>query len=302
MKRAIQVTGVCSIILFLNLICFAQSTTPNTQLEQQQRIEQIKREQKAYERQILGRNRRYSRRVFRQGGKVLRYPNKKTLEVMSPSKDLFLKYKSFLKGKKTGLTKLNSAVKCGIDARVLIVNEECIRFEKIPSYGSSFSFRVGRYATRPYSDVLFKDGVLFSSGNSTIGFLTNLGDVPIDNISSKTTGANYIYEFVPETEVSEIEKQNSNLVKSVKIDGSIYRKYLKISQGNTYLLRSIAYKVKKKKFEKGRRIRINNTSVDKRLDIVLAFRVIELDTDGSVTLLWKVLKSKKSPKLNMNSK
>jgi hypothetical protein len=36
---------------------------------------------------------------------------------------------------------------------------------------------------------------------------------------------------------------------------------------------------------------------DKRVDVTLAFRVIRIGEDGSVTILWKELQRKEAPKL-----
>ena len=38
-------------------------------------------------------------------------------------------------------------------------------------------------------------------------------------------------------------------------------------------------------------------SMDKRSDAVVAFKVVEIDGQGGVTLVWKLLSSKDAPKL-----
>jgi hypothetical protein len=60
------------------------------------------------------------------------------------------------------------------------------------------------------------------------------------------------------------------------IEGTTYGERLRMGLNTTYLVRSVDY----------------NTS-----DVLVAFRVVRIDTDGSATILWKLLKKYPAPKL-----
>jgi hypothetical protein len=47
-----------------------------------------------------------------------------------------------------------------------------------------------------------------------------------------------------------------------------------------------------------RGISYNELDFDKRRDVIVAFRVVRMDPDGSISILWKQLADGESPKLN----
>jgi hypothetical protein len=60
------------------------------------------------------------------------------------------------------------------------------------------------------------------------------------------------------------------------MDGALYRSRLPLEIGATYLLRSIVYR---------------------ESDVLVAFRTVREDTDGSVIIAWKLLKKYPVPEL-----
>jgi hypothetical protein len=62
----------------------------------------------------------------------------------------------------------------------------------------------------------------------------------------------------------------------VTIDGLTYQSRLPVIENSTYLLRSISYD---------------------HSDVLVAFRVVRRDQDGSVVIAWKLLKTYRVPEL-----
>jgi hypothetical protein len=101
------------------------------------------------------------------------------------------------------------------------------------------------------------------------GMLTNLGDVALDQISVKDPRAAFLLAYKPPREGSKVRCEWLEFSKGVTTNGQLYKNGLPIQVNSTYLLRS----------------------TDRWFsDVLVAFRVVREDVDGSVTLAWKLLK------------
>ncbi len=298
------------IAVSLNLVCFGQKATSRQQqerLDQLRESEKIRKQQREYENQTakdLARTHRISEdkiepvRTSRTGK---RYPNEKELAIVAPKARYFQQFSDFLEEKDIGITRLVSDIGCGIDFRLVQAVDDCLKYENIPGYGSAYSFRTNLYVLGRFADLVYKDKVLYAFGNLTTGFFTELGDVPLAEVTNKTKGANYTFSFKPKRKLKKIEEQNDRFVGGITSNGFEYKKSARLVEGKTYLLRSVAYKLKTKtksfRSGRGRYIVKDNSSYDRRRDIIVAIRVIEIDKDGAVTFLWKVLEDNDAPKI-----
>jgi hypothetical protein len=100
------------------------------------------------------------------------------------------------------------------------------------------------------------------------GFLTNLGDVPIEGIGSSHPGLQYLNSYVPPTNDAEIRAEQQRSGTGFTVGTYYYRGRLPAKVLNTYGLRSIVYG---------------------RSDVLVVFRVVRFDSDGSTMLVWKKL-------------
>jgi hypothetical protein len=207
------------------------------------------------------------------------------------------KYSDFLHQPKTGIFRLMNDAGCESNVYVIRVDEPCK--SAIPG-GSFYSFREKDYTTAYLSDLRFKDGILVSDGILSQNILVRLGDVSLENLSLESEGIKYLTEFVPEKLSSEATKQYIQIVKGVKANRHEYRKALPAHENMTYAIRVIAYRGSI--YRNFRGWIYNLLDGDKRIDIIVGFRVIRKEADGSVTLLWKELDRKKSPKLERDKK
>nr|MBA3334881.1 hypothetical protein [Acidobacteriota bacterium] len=85
------------------------------------------------------------------------------------------------------------------------------------------------------------------------------------------------------------------LSEGVFSDGFQYRRGFYAVENTTYVLRSIAYDGKYFRAVEG--VAYNEFAFDKRRDVTVAFRIVRKDSDGSVTILWKEILRKNSPKI-----
>jgi hypothetical protein len=226
---------------------------------------------------------------------IYRDPTEKEMDLLSPRPEEKDGLATFLLHKDTGLIKLRPDAGCASNPYVLAAADSCIQYS-MPGAGYSYSFRKQTYRIAAVADLSSKDGYFVTMRGALIqGILVNLGDIRVEDINDQTSGFSYISSFVPETDSAKARDVSTRLADGVLVDGFLYQSSLPIKNNSTYLLRSIAYE--------GRIPRsigsfvYNEADWDKRRDILVAFRVIRQDEDGSVIIQWKRLFTKDAPKM-----
>lgn len=202
------------------------------------------------------------------------------------------RYAVFLSQKRTGLVKLFSDVGCEDNYAIVRADEKCIDW--IPT-SANYSFRKSDYRIKLFADIKYKQDAFISEGLLSQGIIVALGDIPLEQISLNSKGMAYLVSYQPSIDPDETLKQYSSIAKGVNSDGYFYRNTVKATENNTYAVRINAY-------------RTNNQHInefvrdDKRIDIIVAFRVVRKNSDGSITLLWRELQRQESPKLKVRKK
>lgn len=107
------------------------------------------------------------------------------------------------------------------------------------------------------------------------GFLVILDDIPIDSVTLEHPGLKFLLSFVPAPVESEIREQQRRSSNGAHANGFTYKRSAAALVNTTYALRSIDYS---------------------GTDILVAFRAVRRDADGSMILIWKKLKSFQSPR------
>ena len=106
------------------------------------------------------------------------------------------------------------------------------------------------------------------------GLLLNLGDVSLEQASNDHAATRALLDYTtPEKEV-EVRAVQRKLWQGMELSGFTFKGRVPAKVSNTYLLRSV--------------------SID-RSDILAVFRVVREDTDGSLILVYKVLKTFPKP-------
>lgn len=221
------------------------------------------------------------------------YPHE--LKLLLPDENQRIKYAKFLNKKNTGLIKLIPDIGCDELSAKPKIPALCNKFS-MPGGGSAYSFRRKDYQIWKLADLLYDGKSLFAFGEMSLGFLVNLGKLEIDQVNNNSKGADFVFSFIPKNDLSGSAEQNTQFVDGLKIGDFLYNKYLPVIVGETYLMRSIAFNGKV--VREGYGVQYNELDFDNRKDVIVVFKVVEQETDGTLTILWKLLRSQKSPELN----
>lgn len=117
-------------------------------------------------------------------------------------------------------------------------------------------------------------GVGFAGAN--FGMIAALEDVPLDATALDAPGVQYLAGFTPPTIEPEARILQRRVSDGFQIENFHYKDRLPVRVNTTYILRSINYRTS---------------------DVLVAFRVVRTDEDGSVTLLWRMLRRYATPEL-----
>jgi hypothetical protein len=191
--------------------------------------------------------------------------------LLAPSAQDRLTYESFLRERKTGLIRLMP--------REFYDWETYGAKKRIPIRGGGayYSFANLTHAYGYGNDLALERNVLsVGFGGADYGMLTNLGDRPLEGITLDNPGARFMAQYKPPARERFARSEFRRFQSGVTIDGVLYRSRLPLEIGATYLLRSIVYR---------------------ESDVLVAFRTVREDTDGSVIIAWKLLKKYPVPEL-----
>lgn len=147
--------------------------------------------------------------------------------------------------------------------------------------GSYYSFFRLTHAYGRGSDIALEQGFLsvgFAGAN--YGMLINAGDVPLEEINTEHPSVRFLsaYSTVLEEPQARLEQRRFGV--GTRIDGVMYSQRVRAQVKATYIVRSINYSDS---------------------DVLVAFRVIRKDTDGSLIIAWKMLQEYPVPDLARNT-
>ena len=189
---------------------------------------------------------------------------KKEATFLAPAAEDFAAYSEFLKQPDTGMARLMPREK--YDGTLLINGG-----------GAYYSFT---RLTNEYgygSDIELQQGKLqVGFAGADFGFMTSLGDVPIDSVTADDPGIHFLADFNTPSAEAEARAQYRRSGEGFMAEGFTYRNSLTATSNTSYALRSISYGDS---------------------DVLVALRVTRQDADGSVVLAWKVLKRFPVPQL-----
>ncbi|MEZ5344340.1 MAG: hypothetical protein R2681_02185 [Pyrinomonadaceae bacterium] len=238
------------------------------------------------------------RKIFREQIEPLyRKPTDEEMTILDPGAGYQTANEAFLKNKRTGLIKLIIDRDCAENQNVVKASAECAKYT-MPGAGSAYSFREEMHRLIRLADLNFRKNSFQALGTLTHGIMTDLGQVSIETIDLKSPDVEYLVDFKPAKDINAAAKIAGDLTKGIKDSGKVYASVLPVREGNTYLLRSIAYRGEAAKVAGP--IVYNELDFDERRDVIVAFKVLKFVPDESVVILWKELQDKKSPKIKTN--
>lgn len=145
--------------------------------------------------------------------------------------------------------------------------------------GAYYSFERLTHEYGHGSDIqLSQEQLSVGFAGANFGFLVSLGDTPLENVSEETEAVQFMASFkTPSAEPEARASYRQFAYNSGHQAGRwTYRSRLPVVENQTYALRSVNYGYS---------------------DVLVAFRVVRKDADGSVVLLWKLLKKYPKPAL-----
>jgi hypothetical protein len=143
--------------------------------------------------------------------------------------------------------------------------------------GAYYSFNRLTHAYGYGSDIELQQGhLMVGFAGADYGMLVKVGDGPVDTITLDHPSVRFLSAYSAATEEPQARLEHRRFATGTTIDGLPVKSRLPVEIDTTFVLRSINY---------------NNS------DLLLAFKVIGKDPDGSVTLLWKLLKKYPKPEL-----
>jgi len=190
--------------------------------------------------------------------------------LLAPSDEDRKTYAEFLSGADTGLIRLLPRGKWD---------------DKLSMHGGGAYYSFQRL-THEYgygSDVELEQGNLsVGFAGADFGFMLDLGDVPLENVSEETEAVLYMASFKTPTAEPEARAayRQFGAREGHQAGPWAYKRRLPAVVGHTYALRSVNYR---------------------ESDLLVAFRVVRKDEDGSLVLLWKLLKKYPKPTLQQTA-
>lgn len=229
---------------------------------------------------------------------LYRKPTKKEMLSVSIDNDLREKFADFLKAENTGLIRLLNDTGCAVNTKVVVASDECLK-NTMPGAGTSFSFRINNYRITRLADLMLTQSAFVATGDWLHGILVNVGDIPLESVNLQTLGVRFINDFQPIVDIEQAKEADFKLLEGIKNGDFLYSRAIAARENQTYILRSIAYRGNILRSANG--LSYNELDYDKRKDIVVTFRVVRKHSDESLTLLWKRLAVKDSPKLSVKN-
>lgn len=128
------------------------------------------------------------------------------------------------------------------------------------------------------SDLELQQGE-FSVGfaGADFGFLVSLGVIDLNSVAVDHPGVKYLASFSAPVSEPEARQQQQRSSQGFNENGFFYRNRLSAKLNDTYVVRSVGYR---------------------ESDVLIAFRFVREDTDGSRILQWKLLHWFAAPQLN----
>lgn len=182
-------------------------------------------------------------------------------------------FKSFLEKSDTGLIRLMAREV--YDSKSYRVKQKV----NIPGGGAYYSFAHLTHAYGYGSDIeLDRDVLSVGFDGIDYGMLGIIGKTPLDQITTDDSRVQLLAAYrPPKSRVGAGEDRwRLSSGQGMTFGGLLFQKSVPVWEDTTYLLRSIAF----------------NSS-----DVLVAFRVVRRETDGSVIIAWKLLKRYSTPKL-----
>jgi hypothetical protein len=189
---------------------------------------------------------------------------------------------SFLRLPDTGLIRLYPLIRW---RRVISIDDlGDQRSPQFSAHASIFSFSKNRHGSAlngfvdprlGWAELKLRDGKFFTGfTGESLGVMVALGNTPLEAITPETQGVRGLTNITPPADYLEASALSRRNRAGFELDKFSYGSSLPVAANTTFVLRSTS---------------------NGRADLLVAFRVLRVETDGAVTILWRKLKSYPKP-------
>ncbi|NJM53833.1 MAG: hypothetical protein HC846_10860, partial [Blastocatellia bacterium] len=158
-----------------------------------------------------------------------------------------------------------------------------IKFNWIPSYLSL----QGILNLFKESDIYYNKNTLLFGNETTQSIVSKIGDTDLNEINLKSPASKFLTDFKPSRSKTEFQQQTRVLEKGIVANGYIYSTFAPVKLNSAYIFRSITFSP----------VRTSSRFTFWNTDLIIAFKIVGQETDGSIVFIWKKLKEKSAPYL-----
>lgn len=191
-------------------------------------------------------------------------------QLLAPSNEDLETYAKFLSESETGLTRL-------LPREIYDSAKHPEKRMTIHGGGSYFSFTRLTHEYGWGTQIGLEQGHLKTSfAGADYGMIADLGQISLDALNDEHPAVRFLSAYQPAAYEPQARSEYQRFGTGVDIDGIIYKTRLAAVVNNSYVLRGIHYSDS---------------------DVLVVFRVVRKDSDGSITILWKLLREYPKPEL-----
>lgn len=228
--------------------------------------------------------------------------------------DYSAKFSNALKNKKVKLARIYPEKNCYNGKSISVEEvERCAGIPPIIGGGSFYSFRLqtnlneriavaSRVLTKAdWADIHFIDGKLVAGSSTVQGIIAETGNVDFESLDNDSEAVKFLKDYKSEDKISKLESQKEAVRNGIQFSGYNYSDSVSARLNSTYVLRSIAYlsysPSQKYSLDEIMMLKRIVDPLDIRTDVLIAFKIIGIENDGSLIILWKELKRRTPPVL-----
>jgi hypothetical protein len=212
-------------------------------------------------------------KTIKKSDSLMKQSSKKEKLSLEPSAEDKVAFKKYLNGSQTGLIHLIPRVLYGNKLKIsgggAYYSFEYLTHEY--GHGSNIELEApwifigNRHVPPTIADYKFLTGF----AGCDYGFFVMLGDVPIEEVTHKHDGVKFLVDYRPAPSETRARVEQRRARDGVGINGYKYAERVPVIVNQTYALRSIVYD---------------------QSNVLVAFRVVREEGNGSVVIVWKMLK------------
>ena len=304
MKQAQLFGSIASLFIFSICVMAQDDVVTPSGVRQRPTMEQVRNRDFQRRREALDRLIASPREMAINKPKRLTKAEKKRFkEATTPAKEDKERYKEFLKQSNTGIIRLLPNNDC--ETKDLVrVDGNCAGY--VPGTWA-YSLRFRDYSNNEFHDVAFEKDKFVSRGLLSQALFVKLPEGTFENASLGDAPLASLMRFAPAENFEETNRQYREISAGMVMDGFEFSNTATAEINAAYGLRIIAYRYGDKwtsrLWEKNQdkvsreEVKFGLLKFDKRFDAVYVLKAIRKGDDGGLTILWRRLLKKRSPKL-----